>query len=48
MEKVFVFFLGMAEFRSAYTTHYESLDLHRAYELGRDFAHRCTFRYFEG
>lgn len=47
MQSIRAFILGMAEFRSSFTTHYEDLDLLEAYDLGREWAHRITLRRFE-
>jgi hypothetical protein len=41
------FFLGMAEFRLSFTTHFADLDLMEAYDWGREWAHRLTLRRFE-
>jgi hypothetical protein len=46
MKTIAVFFLGMAEFRSDCTTN-PGDDLIEAYDLGREWAHRLTFRRFE-
>lgn len=40
------FCLGMIEFRSTVTTHFDG-DLIETYDRGRDLAHRLTFRRFE-
>lgn len=44
-----VFILGMWEFRSSVTTHVSDDDqnLIDAYDWGREWAHRLTFRKFE-
>lgn len=47
MPRVRAFFLGMREFRSAFTTHYISWRLRDCYDAGREWAHRLTFRRFE-
>lgn len=47
MELIHAFIDGMREFRSAYTTHYNNLDLLDAYDRGREFMHILTFRRFE-
>ena len=39
------FLLGVYEFRSGYTSNVG--DLQEAYDWGREYAHRATFRYFE-
>jgi len=38
------FACGFLEFRSDVTRHYADRDLLLAYDRGRDFAHRVTFR----
>ncbi len=42
------FLLGVWEFRLSFTTCYEDLGLESAYDKGREFAHKVTFRYFDG
>jgi hypothetical protein len=44
--KIKAFFLGMKEFRLTCTTAYDD-DLREVYDLGREWAHRLTFRHFE-
>lgn len=44
MEKIKAFILGIREFRLSVTTSYEDYEILRAYELGRDFAHKITLR----
>lgn len=46
MKSIRAFLLGMWEFRSDLTTHFGP-DLIEIYDLGRDWAHRLTFRRFE-
>ncbi len=46
MKAIAAFFLGMAEFRSDCTTN-PGDDLIEAYDQGREWAHRLTFRLFE-
>lgn len=46
MKKIYAFLLGMWEFRSSFTTHFEG-DLIEIYDSGRDMAHKLTFRKFE-
>jgi len=41
------FINGVIEFRSSYTTRYEDLDLAYVYDLGRELAHKLTFRRYE-
>jgi hypothetical protein len=40
------FALGMFEFRSSLTTHFDG-DLIETYDAGRELAHRLTFRHWE-
>lgn len=47
MKKIAAFFTGMYEFRLTYTLGYASSTLTRLYDLGRETAHRLTFRIFE-
>ena len=47
MKKLKAFMLGVAEFRSDYTARYHDLAVLEAYEWGREWAHRLTFRRFE-
>jgi len=46
MKNIKAFFNGMREFRSSsmFTTHYNDRSLGYAYDLGREWAHRLTFR----
>lgn len=44
LSMVYCFFLGICEFRSDVTSVTGQPD---AYDLGREFAHRVTFRWFE-
>lgn len=46
LERLYAFFLGMKEYRSAFTTAVQ-FPLERTYDRGRDFAHALTFRRFE-
>lgn len=46
MKHIKAFALGVREFRSSWTTHYEG-SLANAYDWGREIAHRATFRHFE-
>lgn len=41
------FYKGMREFRCVFTWHYETHNESRAYDLGRELAHRLTFRRYE-
>jgi len=47
MEKIEAFVMGMIEFRSSFTMYYTSYHLKLAYDRGREFMHRVTFRKFE-
>lgn len=47
MKRILAFINGMREFRSGYTTHYPDWRLIEAYDLGREWAHRLTFRRYE-
>jgi hypothetical protein len=47
MVKLAAFLRGVREFRSSVTTHYDDYDLLLAYDWGREWAHRLTFRLFE-
>lgn len=47
MRKSFAFILGVIEFRSDLTRAYDDLGLLEAYDIGRDLAHRLTFRKFD-
>lgn len=44
--KLRVFLLGMQEFRSMVTTHFDPPEI-ETYDRGRDLAHRMTLRYFD-
>ena len=46
MNKLLAFLRGIIEFRSDFTQHYDALDyeLLKAYDRGRELAHRATFR----
>lgn len=46
MRKINAFLLGMKEFRSDITTHFDE-SLINWYDWGREIAHRLTFRYFD-
>lgn len=41
------YLMGMIEFRSAFTLHFESGGLLEAYDGGRDLAHFLTFRRYD-
>lgn len=47
MQKVKAFLKGVQEFRSNWTTGYEDLAVLEVYDMGRELAHRLTFRRFE-
>jgi hypothetical protein len=47
METIKAFLQGVAEFRLSFTTHYENPSLARAYDQGRELAHKVTLRRFE-
>ena len=47
MDKLRAFMLGVREFRLTFTTHYADPNLLEAYDTGREWAHRLTFRHFE-
>lgn len=47
MRTIRAFWRGVREFRVSFTTHYADPNLARAYDIGRDLAHRLTLRYFE-
>jgi hypothetical protein len=38
---------GMREFRSSYTLRYGRPDMRDAYDRGREFMHKITFRMYE-
>ena len=47
LSRIKAFLLGVREFRLTCTTHIADDDLLEAYDLGREWAHRLTFRHFE-
>jgi hypothetical protein len=47
LKTIRVFFLGMREFRSAFTTHISDWRLMSAYDAGRELAHRLTLRHWD-
>jgi len=47
MKNIKAFILGMAEFKSTYTTHHADLREADCYDRGRELAHKLTFRHFE-
>lgn len=46
LKTIRIFLLGMWEFRSDFTTHFNG-DWIEVYDSGRDWAHRLTFRHFD-
>lgn len=47
MKLLLAFINGMREYRLTYTTHYENYYHMCAYDYGREWAHRLTFRRYE-
>ena len=47
MTRLRAFMQGLFEFRLSYTTSFDDLALLQAYDTGREWAHRLTFRFFE-
>lgn len=47
MQVIKAFLLGMYEFRRTFTTHIADWNLSIAYDHGREWAHRLTFRHYE-
>lgn len=47
IRRIRAFILGMLEFRSDFTTHFSEWGAMRAYDYGRELAHRFTLRRFE-
>ena len=47
MKKMNAFIQGIAEFRQAFTPHFDDWQLSKAYEKGREIAHKFTLRHFE-
>lgn len=47
MNRLKAFFLGVVEFRLNCTTVFSDNDMGDAYDAGREWAHRLTFRRFE-
>jgi hypothetical protein len=47
MQHIRAFLLGIAEFRLSFTAYYADQRLARAYDHGREFAHRITLRRFD-
>lgn len=46
MSRLKAFLLGVREFRSAWTTHFD-WPLINDYDRGREWAHRLTFRHWD-
>ena len=46
LQHIKAFMLGVAEFRSCLTTHFDD-PLIRSYDWGREIAHRITLRRYE-
>lgn len=46
MKSIYVFLLGMWEFRSDLTTHFNG-EWIETYDWGREWAHRLTFRHWD-
>lgn len=47
MKCIKAFILGLMEFRQAFTTSYFCTNTQYIYDLGRDMAHKLTFRRYE-
>lgn len=47
MSRLRAFLRGVQEFRLSLTTHLDDGDLSEAYDSGREWAHRLTFRRYE-
>jgi hypothetical protein len=47
MKTIVAFLLGIWEFRSGFTIHYNDTDLMYTYDAGREFMHRLTFRRYD-
>lgn len=45
--RIKAFALGIWEFRTAFTTHYNDYTLLEWYDRGRELTHKATFRRFE-
>lgn len=46
MNRIKAFLLGVKEYRSSWTTHFDP-ELIQAYDVGRELAHRFTRRKYE-
>lgn len=47
MKTIRALILGMIEFRTDFTTHYDDLDLAEIYDRGRELMHRLTLRRYD-
>jgi len=47
MKTIKAFIQGVIEFRCSFTTYYGDYAIDRAYDYGREFAHKITARRFE-
>lgn len=47
MKYIKAYWHGMCEFRLSMTTGYTDERLREAYDMGRDMAHRLSFRYYD-
>ena len=47
MRRLQAFFFGVIEFRSSFTRRYHDWKRARAYDSGRDWAHRLTLRRYD-
>lgn len=47
LKHIKAFLAGVREFRRGVTTHLPTYSLQQAYDWGREWAHRLTFRRFE-
>ena len=47
MNKLLAFINGVRGFRTDFTAHYADYEVMRAYDWGREWAHRLTLRRFD-
>jgi hypothetical protein len=47
LKRLSAFVCGVREFRQSFTTSYDTDNLVIAYEMGRELAHKVTFRKFD-
>jgi hypothetical protein len=47
MKKLKAFIQGIKEFRHSFTPHFNDWQLSKAYDQGREIAHKLTLRHFE-